>query len=555
MSSDASYTRCDMGLFDFFRRSSSRSRSKTTSETVTTAASTTTNTTTNTTNTTTQQALHAFNSASTVSLQSTNSSSFEGAPIPVKVSSTYSERASMPEMPRKLLSQQSASTMSSISNNSELGDEDYNERPSESLGSINNYEVIRELGRGATAIVQLGKHKDTDRLVALKVFKTSLLKKMREVKRVGRRMVVSTALDKVQVEIAIMKKFRHHNLLNLLEVFDDDTETLVLMLEYAPYGQIMEWDAAERVYRANPKAVADNNSSVFDEDSLRRCIRQLLLGLEYLHNNHICHRDLKPENILLGEDGIYKIADFGVAHLFEDDKKDESSNQQPGADIGSGKKKGIVASTAGTYAFMAPETLKGKEYSAYDADVWALGITVYALSFGKIPYYHTDVVELFEMIENHPLDLSEDSNNASISEGLSSLLRGMLEKDPERRWGIKQCKEHSWLHHDLDDTAKDAFVHTTLEQVTVSEEEVEKAVTKVTSMNVLMRVQLGANKWKRKAMASLETKKRASLSTQPSIEEENNNDRMSVGSTSERPSLVLKACTEEQQAEGNQLEV
>jgi len=448
--------------------------------------------------------------------------------------------------------------VSSNNNNDDEDDDDVDmdnqRKPQESLGSIQNYEIVKELGRGATAVVQLGKQKDGDQLVALKVFKTSLLKKMREVKRVGRRMVVSTALDKVQVEIAIMKKLNHSNLLNLLEVFDDDSETLVLMLEYAPFGQIMHWDASEKIYKTNRDVIAADQ---FHEDELRKCVRQLVLGLEYLHENNICHRDLKPENILVGSDGVYKIADFGVAHLFDDEKATPvaavatavvaaaaAGNNQSNVPE---KKKGYVSSTAGTYAFMGPETLKGGAYDAYAADVWALGITLHALAFGKIPFYNPDVVELFEQIEREPIVV--ETGNNGVSSGMAEFLYGLLEKDPEKRFCLKQCKEHHWVLEGLDDDAKNRFLNTKHEHVTVNPEDVANAVTKVSSFNVLLRVKLGANKWRRKAIKSLEEKKRASLTADDFAL---GSARLSSVSTAEDESPEVGDDKEEKQAGGEQ---
>ncbi|GMF45970.1 unnamed protein product [Phytophthora fragariaefolia] len=397
----------------------------------------------------------------------------------------------------------------SFNNNDHLSDDDDDSdsdddiRGGSSVGSaITKYEVVRELGRGATAVVQLGRLRGGDELVALKVFKTSLLKKMREVKRVGRRMVVSTALDKVQVEIAIMKKLHHPNLLNLLEVFDDDSETLVLMLEYAPSGQVMQWFPEEKLYKRGKS----KDKSCFSEDELRACVRQLLLGLEYLHENNICHRDLKPENILVGQDGTFKIADFGVAHFFEEDDKEATAGEAAPA-AGKPHRKGYVSTTAGTYAFMGPETLKGGEYSAYAADIWALGITIHALAFGTIPFYDPDVVTLFEMIEKNPVEIENNGNGAS--DGLVELLYGLLDKDPEQRWSLQRCKEHSWVLEGLFEEQKQEYVQTSYEAVTVGPEDLACAVTRVTSLNVILRVKLGANKWKRRAMKTLEDRRRS----------------------------------------------
>lgn len=506
--------RSDMGLFDFFRGRSGSLRSSTSSDT--------------------KRASTSAAPPASSALPADSKSSSLPPPAPV------SAPAKLPPATAAPSSMDSVAT--TTSQDSDASDEKMPQATEPATASIQNYEVIKELGRGATAVVQLGKQKNGEQLVALKVFKTSLLKKMREVKRVGRRMVVSTALDKVQVEIAIMKKLHHPNLLNLLEVFDDDSETLVLMLEYAPHGQIMHWDSQACVYKRNQLLVGDSSNSAddrLDEQELRQCVRQLVLGLEYLHENNICHRDLKPENILVGENGAYKIADFGVAHFFEEDAK-ESSNQEASG-TASQKKKGYVSSTAGTYAFMAPETLKGGEFSAYAADVWALGITLYAMALGRIPYYHPDVVELFDRIENDPIGL-DNNNSSEISDGLVELIHGLLEKNPAMRLTLHQCKQNAWVLEGMDEAERTKFQQTSCEQVTVSKEDVMNAVTRVSSLNVVLRVKLTANKWKRKALKSLDEKKRNLAAA----------ERMSSGSMSTLDELEDKHPAEET---SNQMEI
>lgn len=508
-STSSSLCCCDMGIFDFFRSRSSR-RSSLSNK--------------NGSNANANADVPA--QPPTRGVSHSSSSTFNGAPVEVAKPPATAPAASKAPVAASLDSAATTASVGSNNNNNNDEDEEGDSSDSElkfpapvNLGSIQNYEIVKELGRGATAVVQLGKQKDGEQLVALKVFKTSLLKKMREVKRVGRKMVVSTALDKVQIEIAIMKKLKHVNLLNLLEVFDDDSETLVLMLEYAPLGQIMHWDANERVYKATNNQIVAGGSTLFQEDELRNCTRQLLLGLEYLHENNICHRDLKPENILVAGDGVYKIADFGVAHLFDETKEAAAAAANCGSDnqlASPEKKKGYVSSTAGTYAFMAPETLKGGAYDAYAADVWALGITLHALALGRIPFYDPDVVALFEQIESNPIILETADNNnegTGVSSELAEFMYGLLEKDPEKRWSLAQCKQSPWLLEGLDEAAKSVFLNTKYEQVIVNSEDVMNAVTKVSSFNVLLRVKLGANRWLRKAQKSSDERRRASMNS------------------------------------------
>ncbi|EQC39068.1 CAMKK protein kinase [Saprolegnia diclina VS20] len=375
------------------------------------------------------------------------------------------------------------------------------------------FEFVKELGKGATAVVKLCRRKvhdnQKDDLVAMKEFKTSLLKKMKEFKREGRRMIVSTAFDKVQIEIAIMKKLSHANLVSLEAVLDDGDEQLVLVLEYAPYGQIMVWDAAQLSYVPSIdahsfSAPAPTTPAVqLAKNGLplhiaRKCFRELLIGLEYLHTNDICHRDLKPENILVGNQGTVKIADFGVAHFFDD----KAPAAQPVAH-------GYLTNSAGTYAYMAPESMASEPYSAFVADIWALGITLYAMLFGSLPYFSAEVTELFDMIQNNPITLP---NAVQAHLELTSLLLGLLEKDPAKRLTITEMKRHPWVNRGYESQRED-FQSQQIETVEVSADDIQNAFTRIPSMAALTRMKISSNKWAnnaRKAVKEKELIKQAS---------------------------------------------
>ena len=206
----------------------------------------------------------------------------------------------------------------------------------------------------------------------------------------------------IKEEIAVMKKLNHGNLVSLIEVLDDPSEdSLYMVLEMCKKGVVMKVGMEEK---ADP----------YDEESCRCWFRDLILGIEYLHAQGVVHRDIKPDNLLLTEDDVLKIVDFGVSEIFE--KHSEM----------------LTAKSAGSPAFLPPELCVAKHggISGKAADIWSMGVTIYCLRYGKIPFEKPGVLQLYESIKNDCIDLSSDT---TCDDSFKDLIYKLLEKDPSKR--------------------------------------------------------------------------------------------------------------------------
>jgi [calcium/calmodulin-dependent protein kinase] kinase len=131
-----------------------------------------------------------------------------------------------------------------------------------------------------------------------------------------------------------------------------------------------------------------------------------------VHAQGVVHRDIKPDNLLLTDDDVLKIVDFGVSEMF--DKPDNMRTTK----------------SAGSPAFLPPELCVGKhgEVSGKAADIWSMGVSLYCLRYGSIPFERTSVLDMYEAIRNDVVKFPKDEDPDFID-----LMSRILEKDPERR--------------------------------------------------------------------------------------------------------------------------
>jgi eukaryotic-like serine/threonine-protein kinase len=143
-------------------------------------------------------------------------------------------------------------------------------------------------------------------------------------------------------------------------------------------------------------------------------VAQACRGLEYAHRNGVVHRDVKPGNLLRGEDGVVKLADFGIAKAFSD----ESSITQ-------------VGSVLGTAAYLAPEQAAG-EQAGPAADLYALGVVAYQLLSGRLPYEAQSLTEL-ALKQQREVPPRLDELNPDVSPQLAMAVDRALALDPRQR--------------------------------------------------------------------------------------------------------------------------
>jgi serine/threonine-protein kinase 11 len=147
-------------------------------------------------------------------------------------------------------------------------------------------------------------------------------------------------------------------------------------------------------------------------------------GLEYLQSNRIVHKDIKPGNLLLDTAGVLKIADFGVAEMLDLFAPDD-----------------MITVSQGTPAFQPPEVANGVErFPGFKVDIWSSGITLFNFVTGSYPFEGNTIFRLFENIGKGEFEVPRPE----VDSVLEGLIRGMLTKDFDDRFSVKQVREHDW---------------------------------------------------------------------------------------------------------------
>ncbi|XP_016957241.1 uncharacterized protein LOC108029485 isoform X3 [Drosophila biarmipes] len=255
---------------------------------------------------------------------------------------------------------------------------------------VGYYELEKTIGKGNFAVVKLATNIVTKTKVAIKIIDKTCLNE--------------EYLSKTFREISILKSLRHPHITRLYEVMESQS-MIYLVTEYAPNGEIFD------------HLVANGRMK---EPEAARVFTQLVSAVHYCHLRGVVHRDLKAENVLLDKDMNIKLADFGFSNHYEE-----------GA---------TLRTWCGSPPYAAPEVFQGLEYDGPKSDIWSLGVVLYALVCGALPFDGKTIMELKSRVV-----LGKFRIPFFMSQECEQLIRNMLVVEPDRRYTVKQIIKHRWL--------------------------------------------------------------------------------------------------------------
>jgi len=282
--------------------------------------------------------------------------------------------------------------------------------PSAKFGG--KYTIGRYLGRGASATVWEASHLQLSMRVAVKAFDQGS-KDRREAHR----------------ELRVLSKVNHPRILKVYEVVETPAQAHMV-------SEFVDGESLRAFTQRQP-------NKCLQEHVARRYYQQVVDGVSYCHEKLIVHRDLKLENLLLDRKlESVKIIDFGFA-----------------AQCSSMDAK--LKAFCGTPSYMAPEIINGDGYNGFSADVWALGVVLFALLAGSLPFSARTEMQLYRKIQCGIVTVPD-----SLPEGARRLIKGALRLKPTERWAVGAILRHSWVlggaHHLVrDDSGRQARCLTT----------------------------------------------------------------------------------------------
>ncbi|EOA30646.1 hypothetical protein CARUB_v10013783mg [Capsella rubella] len=320
---------------------------------------------------------------------------------------------------------------------------------------FNQLEVLSLLGRGAKGVVFLVKDEEA-RLLALKVILKEAIKKKKK-----KDIENQDEYKRVSFEQGVLSSFDHPLFPSLHGVLSTD-KVIGYAIDYCPGRDLTSLRKMQ-------------SENMFSDEIIRFYAAELVLALEYLHNQGIVYRDLKPENVMIQENGHLMLIDFDLStNLAPRTPQPSPSPSKPSPETRRRRKKRLFRfssfcnsgispeeesdsvcsssstlvvsdssveksnSFVGTEEYVSPEVITGDGHD-FAVDWWSLGVVLYEMLYGTTPFRGSNRKETFYRILSKPPSLTGETTS------LRDLIRRLLEKDPNRRINVEEIKGHDFF--------------------------------------------------------------------------------------------------------------
>ncbi|CAO0800498.1 unnamed protein product [Mucor circinelloides] len=286
------------------------------------------------------------------------------------------------------------------------------------IKTIGNYTLQQSIGKGSMGKVKLATHNVTGEKIAIKIVPRANLQILNAPNHhTNGKSIQQIAKEKAREEnrevrtireAHIMMLLKHPNIVGMKDLVLQGPYFYILM-DYVNGGQLLH-------YIVKRQRLSDRRTRQFS--------RQIVSALDYLHRNSIVHRDLKIENIMIDKSGRHiKIIDFGLSNLFCPERQ--------------------LTTYCGSLYFAAPELLKANPYSGPEVDVWSLGVVIYVMATGSVPFDDKSMPGLHDKIKRgqvtYPAHLSDECKN---------LLSRIFVTEPSQRIIMTDIIHHPWMNKD-----------------------------------------------------------------------------------------------------------
>lgn len=247
------------------------------------------------------------------------------------------------------------------------------------------YQIIRTIGEGGMANVYLARDTILERNVAVKILRGDLANDEKFVRRFQREAISASSLS-------------HPNIVEMYDVGEDNGQYFIVM-EYVD-GKTLKSLIKKRGALSIPEVID--------------IMLQLTAGIAHAHDSYIIHRDIKPQNVLILDDGMVKITDFGIAMALNSNELTQTN------------------SVMGSVHYLPPEQANGSG-STLKSDIYSLGILMYELLTGKVPFKGENAVEIALKQMKEPIP-SVCNFNPDIPQSLENIILKASAKNPKNRY-------------------------------------------------------------------------------------------------------------------------